>query len=317
MDRLRKSARSAPGSSGHILCACDPRDDGERTATAARAKAILDRLDGDAKGFARAARDNDCGSRDSGGHLGQIGPGETVPEFETALRGPPEGGITPEPVLSRHGWHIIRLNAVAPGQLLPFETVRPSIAEALEKAAWARAFVARAPIRGAILLRARASHETVSAGSSGQRGGPTDPALIARPLDFICEDHLRERQICAEIDRLAATADFDQWSGMTVLRFLNEEVRVHIRDEAEDLFPILLLRCTEEDAIDTVLDRIRHDQTEALSLLPVVRSAIVACLDTGAALSVTDRTALTRFAGPMRRHLVAENAILLPIAAPV
>jgi len=147
----------------------------------------------------------------------------------------------------------------------------------------------------------------------GNAGVPTDPALIARPLDFICEDHFRERQFCAEIDRLAATADFDRRSGMTVLRFLNEEVKVHIRDEAEDLFPILLLRCTEEDAIETVLDRIRH-LTAALSLLAVVRSAIVACLDTGAALSVTDRTALTRFAGHVRRHLVAENAILLPIA---
>ena len=43
------------------------------------------------------------------------------------------------PVLSRHGWHIIRLNATAQGQVLPYETVRPKIAQALEKAAWARA----------------------------------------------------------------------------------------------------------------------------------------------------------------------------------
>ena len=42
-------------------------------------------------------------------------------------------------VLSRHGWHIIRLNATARGQVLPYETVRPKIAQALEKAAWARA----------------------------------------------------------------------------------------------------------------------------------------------------------------------------------
>jgi peptidyl-prolyl cis-trans isomerase C len=47
--------------------------------------------------------------------------------------------MTPAPILSRHGWHIIRLNAIAPGQVLPYETVRPKIAQALEKAAWARA----------------------------------------------------------------------------------------------------------------------------------------------------------------------------------
>lgn len=123
----------------HILCACDPRDGAESAMAEARAKAVLTRLGGDAKGFALAARESDCGSKASGGHLGQLGPGDTVPEFETALRGLAEGATTPAPVLSRHGWHIIRLNAIAPGQVLPYETVRPKIAQALEKAAWARA----------------------------------------------------------------------------------------------------------------------------------------------------------------------------------
>ena len=132
--------RSAPlWDVSHILCACDPRDDAERGLAEARAIALLARLDGDAKGFAAAARESDCGSKASGGHLGQLGPGDTVPEFETALRTLTEGGISPAPVLSRHGWHIIRLNAIAPGQVLPFESVRPRIAQALEKAAWARA----------------------------------------------------------------------------------------------------------------------------------------------------------------------------------
>lgn len=123
----------------HILCACDPRDEAARGLAKARAIALLARLDGDAKGFADAAHESDCSSKASGGHLGQLGPGDTVPEFETALRTLTEGGISPAPVLSRHGWHIIRLNAIASGQVLPFESVRPRIAQALEKAAWARA----------------------------------------------------------------------------------------------------------------------------------------------------------------------------------
>jgi len=132
--------RSAPlWDVSHILCACDPRDEAERAAAEARAQALLAKLDGDAKGFASAARESDCGSKNTGGHLGQLGPGDTVPEFEAALRDLPEGGISTAPVLSRHGWHIIRLNAIAPGQVLPYDTVRPKIAQALEKAAWARA----------------------------------------------------------------------------------------------------------------------------------------------------------------------------------
>jgi peptidyl-prolyl cis-trans isomerase C len=132
--------RSAPlWDVSHILCACDPRDEEETTMAEARAKAVLARLDGDAKGFALAARESDCGSKAQGGHLGQLGPGDTVPEFEAALRTLSEGQTTPAPILSRHGWHIIRLNAIAPGQVLPYETVRPKIAQALEKAAWAQA----------------------------------------------------------------------------------------------------------------------------------------------------------------------------------
>ncbi len=132
--------RSAPlWDVSHILCACDPRDNEERATAEARATALLAKLDGEAKGFAAAARESDCGSKASGGHLGQLGPGDTVPEFEAALRGLDEGGVSPAPVLSRHGWHIIRLNAIAPGQVLPYDAVRPKIAQALEKAAWARA----------------------------------------------------------------------------------------------------------------------------------------------------------------------------------
>ena len=132
--------RSAPlWDVSHILCACNPRDDAARGLAAARATALCARLDGDARGFAAAARDSDCGSKTVGGHLGQLGPGDTVPEFEAALRQMTEGSISTAPVLSRHGWHIIRLNATAPGQVLPYETVRPKIAQALEKAAWARA----------------------------------------------------------------------------------------------------------------------------------------------------------------------------------
>lgn len=38
---------------------------------------------------------------------------------------------------------------------------------------------------------------------------PTDPVLLGDPLDFIAEDHLRERQICALIDRIAISGGED------------------------------------------------------------------------------------------------------------
>ena len=143
---------------------------------------------------------------------------------------------------------------------------------------------------------------------------PANPGLIAAPLDFISEDHLRERQICTMLDGLAAAASVDRQTALIVLRFLNEELNVHLRDEAEDLFPLLSRRCTSEDAIERAITRIRIDQDEAMRLLPGVRAALSRCLDTGSDLTDGDRAMLERFTGHVRRHLVAENAILLPIA---
>ncbi|KFE36470.1 peptidylprolyl isomerase [Thioclava atlantica] len=146
----------------HILIACDPRNGEDRAAGEARARALAEKLRTEPKSFARLAKEaSDCSSRGKGGVLGQLGPGDTVPEFEAALRELSEGEITAEPVLTRFGWHIIRLDAVAEGAALPYETVRPRIAEAMEKTAWSRAvrafvagLAARAEISGADLAAA-------------------------------------------------------------------------------------------------------------------------------------------------------------------
>lgn len=123
----------------HILCACDPRDEEGRGKALIRAKAIATAVQKTPKGFsAIAAQESDCGSKSSKGALGQLGPGDTVPEFEAALRTLQEGEITLEPVLTRHGYHLIRMDAVAIGQVLPFEAVRERISQALEKTAWAQ-----------------------------------------------------------------------------------------------------------------------------------------------------------------------------------
>jgi len=124
----------------HILCACDPADEAARADALARATVLTGMAQASPKGFAGlAARASDCGSKDNGGALGQLGPGDTVPEFEAALRTLAEGEITVEPVLTRHGYHVIRLDAVAEGKVLPYEAVRLKISEAMEKAAWAAA----------------------------------------------------------------------------------------------------------------------------------------------------------------------------------
>ena len=70
-----------------------------------------------------------------------------------------KGAITPEPVETRYGLHVIRLDARAEGAVLPFQSVEPRIRDMLERSAWARgakALVARlletAQVRGVDFL---------------------------------------------------------------------------------------------------------------------------------------------------------------------
>ena len=131
----------------HILIPAAPQDATARKGAQALARQVIAQLQARPAGFAAlAAEHSACDSRAAGGVLGQIGPGDTVAEFEAALRILPEGGISPEPVESRFGFHVIRLDARAEGAVLPFAAVAPRLRAAAEKAAWvqaARAFTDR------------------------------------------------------------------------------------------------------------------------------------------------------------------------------
>lgn len=146
----------------HILLAVPPGDAEEHRTAESAARTILAELARDPGAFERLARENSaCSSRESGGKLGQIVAGETVPEFEAALDRLAVGEIGAEPVLTRYGLHIIRLDARARGEVLPFERVAARIRAALERAAWARAardlvaeLAGRAEVRGVDLQAA-------------------------------------------------------------------------------------------------------------------------------------------------------------------
>lgn len=140
----------------HILFPVRPGDASALESARAKAEAALAELKTAPRSFDQLARElSACSSRDAGGRLGQIASGDTVPEFEAALERLTEGEIAPEPVASRYGLHIIRLDARAEGAVLPFEAAEPRIRAMLAKAAWAAAardfvagLVARAEVSG-------------------------------------------------------------------------------------------------------------------------------------------------------------------------
>ncbi len=106
----------------------------------ARAEHALSELLGEPDRFASMARElSNCPSGQQGGNLGQIGRGETVPEFERALFRLGATGILPELVKTRHGFHIVAIDQTVLGKTLPFDAVREQIAKRLQAAVEERA----------------------------------------------------------------------------------------------------------------------------------------------------------------------------------
>lgn len=121
----------------HILFLAQPHDAQAYAAAMRRAEAVITELSGAPGRFESIAREqSQCESRANGGRLGQISRGETVPEFEEALQGLQEGQIAAAPVKSRFGVHILKVDARAQGELLPFDYVRERVADYLAEKQW-------------------------------------------------------------------------------------------------------------------------------------------------------------------------------------
>jgi peptidyl-prolyl cis-trans isomerase C len=73
-----------------------------------------------------------CPSKQDGGHLGQLSRGQTVDEFERQVFALVETGIANQPIESRYGFHIVRIDQRAEGQLLDFDTVKQRIVSYLQ-----------------------------------------------------------------------------------------------------------------------------------------------------------------------------------------
>lgn len=151
----------------HILIAADPADDLAMGLATGDARMLIRQIAADPASFEDLARARSaCPSREQGGNLGQIQPGQMVKPFEEALFALPAGSLCPNPVRSRFGVHVIRAGRRVEGHSLPFEAVHGAIAGYLEEASYRRA----AAQYIAILAEA--------AGVSGVTLGSADGALV-------------------------------------------------------------------------------------------------------------------------------------------
>ena len=132
----------------------------------AKAELTLADLAKDVSRFEPLARElSNCPSGQQGGNLGQLGRGETVPEFEQALFNGTYTGLYPQLVKTRFGFHILAVDRREPGRQVPFDACRTQIA---------------ARLRERVLRRALQQYVSMLAGQAEVRG--VDLNAAATPL---------------------------------------------------------------------------------------------------------------------------------------
>lgn len=103
-------------------------------ATKAEAQAILRAIHHGARFSVLARRDSlDVPSGDQGGELGWFSPTDVLPSFYRALAHLRVGEISPKPIKTRFGWHIIQLQAERPYTPPPFSQVERELYRSAEQ----------------------------------------------------------------------------------------------------------------------------------------------------------------------------------------
>jgi peptidyl-prolyl cis-trans isomerase C len=120
----------------HILIEPASDDPGGWAEAEAEARAIIELVGDDAATFAEAASSSACPTGVQGGSLGQVRRGELARPVQDALEALAPGATARQPVRSRFGWHVVRLERRIEGRALPYEVVAPRIRDMLEARAW-------------------------------------------------------------------------------------------------------------------------------------------------------------------------------------
>lgn len=115
----------------HILLAVSESNEKEREEARQMGDQLIRKLKGHPEHFSElASQYSRCPSAKTGGHLGQIGKGQTVPEFEEQLFRCEEG-LHEKALESRYGIHVVWVDHIEAGRQLPFEAVKHKISEYL------------------------------------------------------------------------------------------------------------------------------------------------------------------------------------------
>ncbi len=142
----------------------------------------------------------------------------------------------------------------------------------------------------------------------------TDMDLLANPLEFLEEDHLRTRTVCSAFDRIADSETPSREDVFEALTYLENELPLFIVDEDADLARLMRRHLDQAPALFEVLRRVTELHREiafrsrpVVDLLQILKKKL-------RGLTYSEQTCLRDLATTLRTDMAMENSKLLPLA---
>lgn len=135
---------------------------------------------------------------------------------------------------------------------------------------------------------------------------------FAQPIDFMLDEHMRQRALCGLLDDMALAGRLDTDAVAAAVDFLNADFGLHVLDEEEDLFPLLRQRLPADERLSDVLDQLSAEHTHDRDVAYAVTEGLQKASKGDAPAGFFDL--LRAFAASERRHMIVENAIVMPLA---
>lgn len=130
-------------------------------------------------------------------------------------------------------------------------------------------------------------------------------------LETLAQAHRRQRATLDALDALACAAAPDPVRCAALAATLVHELRLHLRNEEEGLFPLLKQRAQPDDALPETLARLSQEHGALERAACAARAALGALAH---APSDIDRATVVAYVEAKRRHLMFEMAVVAPLA---
>lgn len=151
---------------------------------------------------------------------------------------------------------------------------------------------------------------------SGPASRVRDTEFSTDPVEWIVDDHFRQQTLCHILERIARNPRHSGTAkGPQELHdYLANELPLHMADEEDDILPVLGMRCQVGDRFGEISVALRENHAAERTLSATVSPELRRLMEGEPLANPVQFFGMAmRLSGMIRRHVVWENAVLIPL----